>query len=276
MAREGGWDDDRGHSTQLPEDSAVGGIIGAHDLGTGDDQLRATVVAPDVGGRPVGAGFAFDSPERAPGGGIKGEQRRGFIVIVEKKELLAVEDGRGSGPPPKAGLARLNGEVPERLAGHIEAVEADISEEGVEALAIGDGSLRGITVLEVTGGLDRTTRRFAFPPDAPCPAIDRIDHPTMLFFGKVVALAPEVEPLLRTLDGSFGDDGGEEDLIAPDDRRGPAHSRNRCLPGDVLGRTPRLWQVGILGGYARGVRSPKLWPMVIPAARRTSRPRDWQ
>src|SRR5215471_3077424 len=81
------------------------------------------------------------------------------------------------------------------------------------------------------------------------------------------AVAAKVKPLLRLLRFAFVHNAGENNALAPDNRRRPAAAGHVSFPDDVLVGVPLLrqgWAVGHAGGWAA-----KLGPIFVRPERQS-------
>ena len=107
--------------------------------------------------------------------------------------------------------------------------------------------------------------QLALPADLAGLEVDVVDHPAVL--GRRLGLAVLVAGIVQALDRAAAPvpaliADGEEDVIAPDDGRAPAHARGSAVfQHDVLGLAPGVGQRRIVGGDAR-VRTAKPGPVI--------------
>src|SRR5688572_16294222 len=104
-------------------------------------------------------------------------------------------------------------------------------------LAVGYRGFRRIGVLDVPRFRRNTAVRFALPRDLAGGEINCVDDPSM-FSLRRRSFAAKVEALLRRLDVTGRNDGGDEDAVAPRNRRRPAVAGDDRFPRDVLGGAP--------------------------------------
>ena len=136
------------------------GIVRAHLVAAGRDELGAKFVFPNVRRRPVRFLVAIDAPDVFARLLVEGHEKRRLVVVALDVDVVAEQHRRASGAPTE--LHAVGAEVfrPEQIAGEVVAVNARHAEVGDHALAIGDGRFRRIRIV----GVDRN-RRPAFAGD---------------------------------------------------------------------------------------------------------------
>ena len=255
-------------------------VVGPHEVAAGGDELDARVVPPHERGRPVGALVPVDAPALGPGRGVEGDDERLLVVVVDDEQAVAVERRRGGRTPAQARLRRFEPPFPDHRAGHVEREDADVAEVGVDPLSVRHRGRRGEAVLQVpveprragvdlrgpddragldVQGVDQPVVRVPFPlHQVPRPGVGEpaVGHR----LGRPVR---KVEPHARLLGLSVADDGGQEDAIAPHDRRRPAQPVDRGLPHHVLGGAPGEGQARIVVGRRQRVGPAERRPVLV-------------
>lgn len=102
----------------------------------------------------------------------------------------------------------------------------------------------------MNGGLGLSFVNVLVPEDFPGFEIEAEDFPKMIGVGDLESVAAEVESLLRALGFAFIDHGGEEDLLAPYDGRGPTPSGDVGFPGHVFSGGPSVREIRVFGNTA--------------------------
>ena len=261
-----GGDDDGRHAGQPPQ-LAAGEVVGAHAVGAGGDDLGAPVVLPDVGRRPVAALVAVGAPQLGPGLGAQGREVGLLLVVDDEVDAAVVEHRRRRGAPPVAGLGRGQVARPEHRPVEAEGVEADVAEQHVEALSVGDGGLRRERVLQVVRRCRHPGVDLGPPARLAGLEVEGVDEPVVnvLRGGPLAAAVPAA---LGRLDLSVARDGGDEHEAAGHDGRAPAEARERSAPGDVLVGAPPLGQVGVVRDHAGRAGPAELGPLLGRSAAR--------
>ncbi len=170
----------RRHPGELPQQLSRE-VVRAHALRTGRDDLRAPLVLPDKGRRPI---RAFDLTVRAPqliaGAGVERRDKRSLFVVVDDVDAAVVQDRRRCRAPPGAHFWHRHQLRPHRLAAHVECKQSGISEIYVDALAVGDRCLRRVRVLLVHRLQRHCGVNDALPVDLTGGEIHVVEHPAML------------------------------------------------------------------------------------------------
>jgi hypothetical protein len=151
-----------------------------------------------------------------------------------------VQDRRGGGPPVIAGLHRLPLPGPRRPAVEVVTEEAHVAEVSVHPLAVGDGGLGGVRVLDVQGVLGDALIGNHVPQDLAAIEVDAVDLPLVHLVGRGIPVAAQIKALLGHLRSPLRYGGGHEDPIAPDNRRRPAPAGDIDHPRDLLRRGAAL------------------------------------
>src|SRR5262249_39392806 len=143
--------------------------------------------------------------------------------------------GRGAAfAVPVLAVHLAEGGFPEQIAAGVEAVEAVRAEEREDVLAVGDGRRRGEAGRDLPGLMRQGLVYRLLPEYLPGLAADGQDREFVaLGHAQIVMGAGAHE---AGLDGiAVGDRRGQEEAVAPDDRRGMPLARQRDLPAEVLG-----------------------------------------
>src|SRR5439155_5025709 len=119
------------------------------------------------------------------------------VVVAVEDERVLVQVRRRRGAPAQGAGEEAEVLLPHELAGHVVAEDARRAEEGVDVLAVGGARRGGVAVPDVRRLLRHVLRRRLLPQDL------------------AVAAAHAEDVALAALLGG----PGEEDLVAPDDRR---------------------------------------------------------
>ena len=264
MGGDGGRDHDGRHARQLPQLPA-GEVVGTHPVGAGGDNLGAPVVRPDVGGRPVGPLVAVGAPQLGAGLGAQRHEIRLLLAVHDQMDAAVVEHRRRRRAPPVAGLRRRQLARPAHGPVEAERIEADVAEQHVHVLPIGDRGLRGVGVLEMVRGRRHAGVHLGPPALRARLEVERVDQP-VVDVPRGAALAVAVPPALGRFDVAVARDGGDEHEAAGHDRRAPPEAGYRGAPGDVVGGAPPFGQIRIVGDDAGGARAAELGPL-LPAGR---------
>src|SRR5712692_6844410 len=72
--------------------------------------------------------------------------------------------------------------------------------------------------------------------------VDRVDHPAVNVGGRLQAFASEIEALLGGLLLALANYRCQEDLVVPDNGRGPTSTGNIHFPDDILRGAPGIRQ----------------------------------
>src|SRR5262249_1640326 len=158
---------------------------------------------------------------------------------------------------------------PDELAVRVVAEQAVHAEVRVNPFAVGHRRLGGVRV----GGL-LGDARFAFegellPEHFACGTVEAIHLPTILDVRRTPAAATAAPgparpaPLGPPFLARAG--GGQEDLVAPADRRRPAVARELGLPLHILLRAPLQGEL-LLVGYAGAPGTAELRPVIAAHA----------
>ena len=272
-------DRDGVHPAERPDLVAVE-VVGTHEVAAGGDELGAGLVLPDERGRPVGALVAVDPPALGPGRGVEGDHERLLIVVVDDEQRVFVEHRRGRGAPAQARLGRVESPLPDQGAVHVEGEDADVAEVGVDAFSVGHLGGRREGVLEVPVELRRARVDLGGPDDLAGLEVEGVHEPVVNvllplhqvpgpgggkravghLLGRAVG---EVQPHARLLGLAVADHGGQEDAVAPDDRRRPAEAVDGGLPHDVLGGAPGEGQARVVVGGGEGVGAAERGPVLV-------------
>ncbi len=234
-----------------PEFAAVGRVVAGDGVAADHDQFLSALMGERQRRAERLARFrdrirrADTAPHVLAGGGVDREEvgfvagrlaaaAHGDVALENLHDQAAVVQQRAGGKRP---LERERSEVavPEFLAGEIKRDEVARAVEEDDELAVGHGGRRtGVAVLAVGGGL----ARFRAPEFLPGLSIE----------------AQRVL-LVRLRIG-----GGEEDAIAPDDRRGGGGTGEGDGPFNALGRA-ELFGEAFLGGGTVVERAAPVGPV---------------
>ena len=278
-------DRDGVHPPEAPQLAAVE-VVRAHQVAAGGHELGAALVLPDEGRGPVRALVAVVPPALHPGLGVERHQERLLVVVVDDVERPVVQHRRGRGTPPETRVRRLEAPLPDDGALHVEGVDADVAEVGVDPLAVGHRRRRGVGVLQVAVEVGPAGVHLRRPEDLAALEIDGLHQPVMDSHRALHQVARlrvaepsagghrlrravgEIEPHARLLLFALADDGGQEDAVAPDHRRRPAEPGDRRLPDHVLGRAPGERQPRVVVGRRHRVGAPEGGPVLGCRGRR--------
>ena len=249
----------------MPEQVA-GSVVRPYLVLGNRDDLGTQVILPDDRRRPGARLVAADAPVLLPGRRVERRDVRLLGVVVHHDQLVVEQCRRRAGPPTP--LVGPVGDVagPDEVAVEVVGMKALVAEQGVHPLAVGYRRRRGERVLRMDARPDRSLVRGLLPEHLAAvevktehgPAVDARLHA----FRNADAAVRQVQAGLRTFVGVIGDHRREEHLAVPDDRARPPETRNRGLPGHVLGGAPRLRQLRVVGHYRRPIRSSELRPVV--------------
>ena len=272
-------DRDGVHAAEAPQLLTIQ-VVRAHQVAARRHQLGAALVLPDEGRRPVRPLVTVVPPALHPGRGVERHHERLLVVVVDDEQRPVVQYRRGRRPPPQARVRRLEAPLPDEGPVHVEGVDAHVAEVGVDPLAVGHRRRRGVGVLQVAVEVGPAGVHLRRPEDVAALEVDRLHQPVVHGHRALhqvarlrVAEPPagghrlrrtvgEVEPHARLLLLALADDGGQEDAVAPDDRRRPAEAGDRRLPDDVLRRAPRDRQPRIVLDRRQGVGAPEGGPVL--------------
>ena len=182
---------------------AVDHVLAAdHDL--------VVVIHPDSDRRsPAGVLFSIRPPDSLASARIqRGDERadlRASLHVLIEDHAIAVQEDRAGRTVRGMDLAEVA--VPDDLSLHVGSYQAMVTEVRIDALAVGSGCPRGMAVLLVHSLCRRSARRGS-PP-----------------LGAVVAIKRQQRHPRTAIRCA-----GEENLIAPDDRRGVAAAGNGNFP----------------------------------------------
>ena len=164
--------------------------------------------------------------------------------------------------PSPIDRVRLDPLRPQQLALQVVGEEPRLPEQHVEALAVGDRSLRGIGIFRMARRVDGSLRAPCAPTE-PYRSGDRGHYPPPMgaqAAGSGIRSVPvggRFQTFLRflALPGE-GLDRRDEHNVAPHDRARPALAGDWRLPGDVLGRAP----ANPAAAGPRSLRGRSCWP----------------
>ena len=147
---------------------------------------------------------------------------------------------------------------PELLAGEVVGEESDVAERHVQAPSVRGRCLGCVGVLQVTRRRRNAAMRLVLPHDLSGVPVNGIDHPPV-FDGRRRPFTAEIQAAFGGFDLPRRNHRGDEDAIAPCDRRRPAVPGNRRLPTHVLRGAPRLREARSFSD-AGGTRPAELRP----------------
>ena len=177
-----------------------------------------------------------------------------LLVVVDDDQHVAVDDGGGGRAPFGPGAAVRRQRAPDLVAVHVERIGAEVAETDVDVLAVRRRGFGGVGALLVPRERREPDRDGPLPQDVAGLEVEAVDQPVVVDRRRIRAPARGVEARLRLLEVADGGDRRQEDAVAPDHGARPAEAGDVRHPLDVLGRAPRLGQVGVVrnGGVHGG------------------------
>src|SRR5688572_8991033 len=183
------------HAVAAPELGARVGVVGAHTMLAAHDDLVVFDHANGNRRSPSDVGLALGPPHLAAGARIeRGNERPRELILIEDDPVLVEQWRSGSA---MVGLHRPEIALPDDLSVQVECEQSASAERDVDALAVGRRRRRGVAVLEVAAPAVATGRSKRLPEPGAIAAPERAQRQTT-----------------SAVVGS-----GNEDAIAPDDRR---------------------------------------------------------
>ena len=253
-----------GESSAFPEKVAVGQIVAADPVGGGDHHLHGVGVREDMGGRPGGGFVAVPAPALVAGSRVEGHDEGRALVIPVHHQGVAVERGRGPFTVSMLGVHVAQVLFPEHISLQVEGEQPVGSEEGIDALAVGDGGRGGITA-RVVAALVRKAVADSLLPDGPARvAVKGGHHESCLTHLEDIVVGPGAQARGRVDRFAMRDGGGEIDAVLPHDGRGMSRAGDGDFPPDVVVFAP-LSRRGCPGGHPGIQRSAPLSPVALIA-----------
>ncbi len=247
-----------GRAGRFPDDGAGFQIIAAQFVHAVDDHLRAAVVLDDQRRRP-GVDLLARLPPQLLAVALveRGNERLAVEVIPDDDDGVAVQRRRGALAELVAHALVAEILLPQERAVHVEGIEAEGFEVGVQPLAVGERRTRRPRAVVGVGSLVR----FGFSHDAlphglaGLPIERHDDEPVHA----PLRLRP-ARRVLRVAGDADWHGGGHVDAVAPDDRRRVSAARDRSFPLDIRGWRPSRRQV-LLSRDSGTVRTTPLRPV---------------
>ena len=239
-------------TVKMPQQVAIRGIrpvflpAGHHDLGPAG-------VIPDERSRPGALFVTLDLPPRLPGGAVEGLDVGRLVVVIDIDDLATFDHRRRGGSVTELRLAGCDGVSPQQLATEVVTVKAQVTEEYVQALAVGRGRLGRVTALGMPRHLWLARMRLVLPDQLPRLQAQAIDHPVMNRVRRHRTPSTQVQSRLGLLVVGITVDRRNEHPVTPHDRAAPARSGNLGLPFHVGRFVPGVGQSRIVGHRAVGI-----------------------
>ena len=161
-----------------------------------------------------------------------------FFVVVHNVQAPIVQHWRCGKPPSVARLDHRPFLFPQQDPFQTVTKETVIPEIGIDPFPVSDRRFRSVTVLDMNIPARLTGKRCALPLHLAGLQTDTQHFPMMCTCRRLITVTPKVQALaglpLPTLCGHSGD----ENLISPHHRRGPASPGNRRFPPNIFRGTP--------------------------------------
>ena len=253
-----------GEAGALPDEVAVGEVVAAHFAGGGGDDLRFAAVSHDDRRGPGVAFSAVLFPNGFASLGVEHFDGRLPLMISHDDEFAVVNHGRAAFAEVRAHFHLAEFAIPKFFAVEIVAKQTGGTEPAIEPLAIGGGRGGGKIIVAVRAFVrDQFGGRLA--PNFLARFAVEAEHDKLVnrirVFDAEHALRLILRPRQRGIHLAGIDGGEDENLVAPNDRRGAAVAVNGDFPLDILFLAPLSGRLGG-GRNARGAGPAPVMPVV--------------